>query len=177
MSGISPGVTVNTSEKNQSGNDINNEKNFMDEEYFMRQYADNRSPFISPAEKARLQEKEYKRQFENNEREMNEMLTNALEHNVLFFNSEEYEILVNNDKFLRKKLNMPLKKSYYYPPSFFQRLSQRCRGGKCEKVEVLVPPQKPGYYPKRKQRKANTRKSNTRKSNTRKSNTRKRSNF
>ena len=172
MSGIRPGVTVKISENNQSGNGTNNEENSMAKKYFLNQYAHNRSPFISPVVKARLQKKKYEQQFENNKREMDKMLTNALEHKVLFFNSEEYERLVNTDKFLRKELNMLSKNSYNYPPSFFERMSQRCRGGKCEKVEVLVPPPKPGYYHNRKQRKANTRKSNTRKSNTRK-----RSNF
>ena len=176
--GIRPGTTVNTSEKNQSGNHINNEKNFMDGEYFMRQYAHNLSPIINVEERARRQEEEYKRQFKNNVIEMNNMLTNALNHTVLFFNLEEYKRLVKLDKFLRNKLKMEPKNSYNYPPSLIKRLIQRCRGGECETVKVPVPPPKPGHYPNyRKQRKANTRKSNTRKSNTRKSNTRKRSNF
>ena len=172
QSGHRPGITVNTSETNENGNGTQNEENPMAKKYFLGQYAHNSSPFISAEEQARRQEEIYNRQFENNEDEMNNMLDNALKYNDFFFNSEEYERLVNTDKFLRRKLKMEAKNSYSYPPSFFKRLIRRCIGKTCEKVEVLVPPPKPGHYPNRKQRKANTRKSNTRKSNTRK-----RSNF
>jgi hypothetical protein len=108
---------------------------------------------------------------------MKNMLDKALENKDLFFDSEEYDRLVEMDKYLRNQLHMEPEKEYFYPESFGTRFYKRCFGKECKLVEVPYTPQPPAYYGKGKQRKTNTRKSNTRKSNTRKSNTRKRSNF
>jgi hypothetical protein len=173
------GITVKTSkngENGESGNGTNHEENPMAGEYFERQHAgifDTSSSFISGPEKARRRRKELEDALEVNEEEMKRMLKNVKEKKVLFFDSVEYDRLVQENIDLKNKLGMKPNEEYFYPESFGTRFYKRCTGEDCKLVEVPYTPKLPAYYGKGKQRKTNTRKSNTRKSNTRKSNTRK----
>ena len=176
MSGNGEGYTFNTSVNGENGeNGTNQEENHMPREYFVRQHAgifDNSSSFISPAKKEELKKIRLTYALQENKKEMERMLKNVEEKKVLLFDSEKYKRLVQMNIDLRNQLHEEPKKEYFYPPSFFKRLTQRCTGEECKLVEVPYTPKPPSYYRKRKQTKVNTRKSNTRKSNTRK-----RSNF
>ena len=165
MSGNGKGYTFNTSEKNESGKGTNQEENHMAGEYIERQHGnfDNSSSFVSPAKKEELKKERLRYALEENEKEMKRMLDNVKEKKVLFFDSEKYDRLVQINIDLKNQLHMERNKEYFYPPSFFNRLRQRCTGEECKLVEVPYTPQPPAYYGKGKQRKTNTRKSNTRK--------------
>ena len=167
------GVTVNTTEEDKSGNGTNQEENHMASAY----PGNFGSPLINAKGKAELEKKIVDQRYKRNKFLMKNMLDKALKNKDLFFDSEEYDSLVEMDKYLRKQLHKEPRKENFYPESFGTRFYKRCIGGECVSVKVPYTPQPPSYYRERKQTKVNTRKSNTRKSNTRKSNTRKRSNF
>ena len=160
MSGNGDGYTFNTSENGEngeSGKGTKHEENPMAGEYIVRQHGnfDNSSSFISGPEQARRQKKQLEDALEENEKEMERMLKNVKEKKVLFFDSVEYDRLVQENINLKNKLGMKPNEEYFYPPSFFKRLRQRCTGEECKLVEVPYTPKRPSYYDKGKQRKTN----------------------